>query len=223
MKSLIQKALETDRRKGRANDDKRGFIQSIILAVAGTPTTNKKKNPSYKKCFDLLGIPSTSGYRITKTQQQKRADIMAGLDVVEWSKVKSCKSFWTKVPQETRNMILDWIYKHPDAIHSPLHDDTLLVPDPTDATKKVRKNKVLLQVSVRELHNDLYCPTIGLGDADKDKNGDNLISDTMMRALLPPELRMITNHYKMMCCCESCMLAHYYQSALNRFRLHHLS
>ena len=30
-----------------------------------------------------------------------------------------------------------------------------MVPDPVDLTKKVKKNKLLLQVSVRELHNDL--------------------------------------------------------------------
>ena len=38
---------------------------------------------------------------------------------------------------------------------SPIKDDSVLVPDPVDPTKKVKKNKLLLQVSVRELHNNL--------------------------------------------------------------------
>ena len=42
---------------------------------------------------------------------------------------------------------------------------------------------------VRELHNDLYCPTMGLGDLVIDEDGNPLISDTVFCALLPPELK----------------------------------
>ena len=53
--------------------------------------------------------------------------------------------------------------------------------------------------------------------------GKRLISDTMFRALLPPELRMMKNYYKQMCMCEVCQSSTYMQSALNTFRRNNLS
>lgn len=46
------------------------------------------------------------------------------------------------------------------------------------------------------LYFDLYTPGIGLSNAVLNDNGDPLVSDTMFRALLPPELRLLTNNYK---------------------------
>ena len=101
---------------------------------------------------------------------------------------------------------MDWIRKHHHVIHSPIARDSLLVPDPDNKGKLIRKSRLLLQCSVRrELYSDLYKPDIGLGDDVRDKDGKPLISDTMMRALLLPELRTITGRYKQMCCCEVCV------------------
>jgi hypothetical protein len=40
-------------------------------------------------------------------------------------------------------------------IQSPLASDTLLVSDRKSPGNKIRKNKILLQIPVRELHNDM--------------------------------------------------------------------
>jgi hypothetical protein len=85
--------------------------------------------------------------------------------------------------------------------------------------KVLKKNKMLLQCSIRELHKDLYTPGVGLGEVLFDGNGKPLVSDTMFRALLPPELRTLTNNYKESCCCELCCRMSYLQAALNRFRV----
>ena len=80
-----------------------------------------------------------------------------------------------------------------------------------------RKNKLILQCAIRELHNDLYKPNSGL----RDKvfvNGKHLVSDTMFRALLPKELRVMTNYCKEICLCEACHSFSMLQSALNKFR-----
>ena len=103
-------------------------------------------------------------------------------------------------------------------IHSPLARDSVRVPDPSNPKLRIRKNKLLLQCSIREMHKDLYNPEIGLDDMVLDDEGKPLISDTMMRALLPPELRVLTNTYKECCCCELCTSMSYLQAALNRFR-----
>jgi hypothetical protein len=49
-------------------------------------------------------------------------------------------------------------------IQSPLASDTLLVSDPENPGNRKRMSKILLQIRVRELHNDLLStdPLIGL-------------------------------------------------------------
>ena len=64
----------------------------------------------------------------------------------------------------------------------------------------------LVQVSVRELHNSLvsYPNDGGLKDA-RDEDGTIIISDSTLRALLPPQLRKMSARYKIMCGCECCI------------------
>ena len=71
--------------------------------------------------------------------------------------------------------------------------------------------------SIAELHGDIYSPTTGLGNDVIDNDGKHLVSDTMFRGLLPPELRVMSNHYKTVCCCEFCQGFNCLQSALNSF------
>ena len=60
--------------------------------------------------------------------------------------------------------IVAWIRTHPDVVNSPLKRDSLLVPAPTldDQTRTLRKSKLLLQTSVRELHSSLFKSETGL-------------------------------------------------------------
>ena len=137
----------------------------------------------------------------------------------DWQLVVSRKGLYQKVPPSVRVTFDQWVRNHYMTIHSPLKRDCVRVPDPSNPKLHIKKNKLLLQCSIRELHRDLYDPEIGLGDLVRDKNGKPLISDTMMRVLLPPELHMLTNiMYKECCCCELCTLMSYLQGALNRFR-----
>ena len=132
--------------------------------------------------------------------------------------MKSRDGFWTKVDEKLRSKIDSWIRSHHHVIHSPIAKDTLLVRDPSNAGQFVRKSKLILQTSVRELLIDLYKPGIGMLEDVMDKEGKRLVSGTVFRAILPPELRMITNYYKTMCMCEICQSSNYMQSALNTFR-----
>ena len=44
MRKIIQKALLTEKKEGRANDDKCSMIQAVVLAVIDTPPNNNNKN-----------------------------------------------------------------------------------------------------------------------------------------------------------------------------------
>ena len=98
--------------------------------------------------------------------------------------MQHCHGFWLKIPIETRIKIINWIRKHLNVIQSPLRDDTLLVPNPTGTPKNILNAKLLSQVPVRELHNNLYYPMMGLGDLVIDEDGNHLVLGTVFCASL---------------------------------------
>ena len=63
-------------------------------------------------------------------------------------------------------------------------------------------------MSVRELHNSLVSDLNGgsLKDA-RDEDGKIIISDSILRSLLPPQLKQMFARYKIMCGCECCISA----------------
>ena len=109
---------------------------------------------------------------------------------------------------------IDWfICGHPFIVLSPIKDDSVLVPDPVDPTKKVKKNKLLLQVSVRELYNNILKEV-----PECTVDGNILVSDWKLRKLLPPEVRRMSNYCKTMCACTVCVQMKLHQSTYNRFK-----
>ena len=79
--------------------------------------------------------------------------------------------------------------------------------------------KLLLRVSVRELHNNLLSNTKydGLKEAiDEDDN--SIISDSTLHSLLPPQFKQMSSRYKVMCGCECCISAKSMHSSLLLWR-----
>jgi hypothetical protein len=108
-------------------------------------------------------------------------------------------------------------------IQSPLASDTLLVSDRASPGMKKRMNKILLQIPVRELHNDLCSGDLLIGLAGvRDCSGKLFISDTKLRSLLPPHLQMMSDRYKIMCGCETCIQMHNVHQSYNRFICHRI-
>jgi hypothetical protein len=124
----------------------------------------------------------------------------------------------TKVSVQLEEAFLKWLDNHNIVIQSPLASGTLLVSDPENPGNKIRMNKILLQIPVRELHNHLVStnPLIGLPGI-RDCTGNTLISDTNLRSMLPKRLRMMSDRYKIMCGCENCIQMYNLQSSYNRF------
>ena len=68
--------------------------------------------------------------------------------------------------------------------------------------------KYLLQVSVRELHNSLVSDKNDGGlKKCRDEDDNIIISDSILRSLLPHQLKQISAQYKFMCGCEFCIFA----------------
>ena len=100
-----------------------------------------------------------------------------------------------------------WITRHPQVVQSPISNDCLkVVLD--DQTEPQLVTKLLVQVSVREIHNSLVCdPNDGGLKDSSDGDGKINISDSTLHALLPKQLKQMSARYKIMCGCECCISA----------------
>ena len=99
--------------------------------------------------------------------------------------MKVCNSFWkrkgkkghSKINEQIKRNLYTWIIRHPQVVQSPISNDCLkVVLD--DQSEPQLVPKLLLQVSVRELHNSLVSDPNdgGLKDA-RDEDGKIIISD----------------------------------------------
>ena len=208
--------------KGRVTDDRRSFIELQLVSIAPSPIKTIH-SPSINALIKHNNIPRSSGYRMINAASTKRKIIFSGNDesITKWSSVKKRKNY-SKISSELREMVIKWLHNHPHVIPSPIYNDTLLVKNSFDTTNKTRVAKHLHQISIRELHNDLLDkPPTGLSEV-YDKNGKPLISDTAFRALLPQNIKPMSDKYKQMCGCEICIMATGLQNDLNSYRLVHL-
>ena len=107
-----------------------------------------------------------------------------------------------------------WITSHPQVVQSPISNDCLKVML-DDQTEPQLVPKHLLQVSVREIHNSLVSDPNdgGIKDA-RDEDSNTIISDSILRSLLPPQLKQMSALYKILCGCECCISAKSIHSSL---------
>ena len=63
----------------------------------------------------------------------------------------------SKITESVRKALHTWVIDHPRVVNSPITNDTILVLNP-DTNQKERVGKLLLEIPIRELHNDLIEP-----------------------------------------------------------------
>ena len=133
--------------------------------------------------------------------------------------IKPCIVRTKKFSKALRQKLVELIMKNSNLCESPTARDTLLITDAEPVVKR-RVPKLLLQCSMRQLHNELIAsPDDGglLGSIHSDTN-DVIISYMMLSSLAPPQLHSITDHQKMMCVCAICNTSKYSQESLNAWR-----
>ena len=128
----------------------------------------------------------------------------------------------SKINEQIKRNLYTWIIRNPQVVQSPISNDCLKVML-DDHTEPQLVPKLLLQLSVRELQNILVSdPNYGgLKDA-RYEDGKNIISDSTLRSLLPPQLKQIFARYKIMCGCECCISTKSIHSSLLSFSDRHL-
>ena len=95
----------------------------------------------------------------------------------------------SKINEQIKRNLYTWIKSHPKVVQSPISNYCLeVILD--DQTEPQLVPKLLLQVSVRELHNSLVSDPNdgGLKDA-RDEDVKIIISDSTLHSLLPSQLK----------------------------------
>ena len=101
----------------------------------------------------------------------------------------------SKINEQIKRNLYTWITRHPQVFQSPISNDCLKVVL-YDQTEPQLVPKLLLHVSVRELHNSLLSDPNGGGiKDDRDKDGKIIISDSTLRSLLPTQLKTMSVRY----------------------------
>ena len=112
-------------------------------------------------------------------------------------------------------MIQNWIIKHPSVVVSLFAKYTILVRNKLTGKKHQGVGKYLIQIYIRELHNDLI-KSKNEGGLDEVWNSKKLlVSDTGLRYIIPLNVKKFTPRYKLMCGCEVCIKAKELQRSLN--------
>ena len=115
--------------------------------------------------------------------------------------------------------LVEWIMKNSNVHESPISRYTLIMIDVESRVKR-RVPKLLRECSMQMLHNELITSQDDWGllrAIHADKN-DDIISDTMLSSLEPPQLLPMTDNHKMMCGCVICNTSKYFQESWNAWR-----
>ena len=112
--------------------------------------------------------------------------------------MKVCNILWTKknkkkralkINEQIKRNLYTWITRHPQVVQSPLSNDCIKAVLYYQ-TEPTLVPKILLQVSVRELHNNLVSdPNYGGLKEARDEDGKIIISDSTLGSLLPPQFK----------------------------------
>ena len=126
-----------------------------------------------------------------------------------------------KISKALRQEIVEWVMKKSNVrVYTIAHDNLIIIIIDAESGVKRKVPKILLECSMRQLHNDLATsPDDGglLGSRQTNTN-DVKISDTMLCSLVPLRLRPMTDHQKMMCGCAICNTSKYFRESLNAWQ-----
>ncbi len=208
---IIEQANLGQPQGGRSENVKSVFVNSLMVALASTED-RLNSNPSLRKQAKSLGLKVSTGWRYLSKGSKKRRMIADGEEY--YPTVKKVRRT-TRYDAEYKEAVKHWVMHHQFVRVSPIKSDTLKIGEHEEP-------KLLREVSIREMHNDMLRTVEDCGlKCAQDDEGEPTISDTRFQILLKevlPQLRKATQRHKQMCGCETCIGVRYLQFALNRFR-----
>ena len=171
---------------------------SPIVPMKSTPV----KKPSARKSLclftNILNVRNKTAKRRVVAAKSKRRAMKVG-DILWANKTKRKRH--SKINEYIKRNMYALITCYPQVFQSPISNDCLKVVF-DDNIEPQLVPILLLQVSVRELHNSHVSDPNDGGFRDARYEYDNIIiSDSTLCSLLPPQLKQITARFKIMCGC----------------------
>ena len=220
----VNRSSSKESSRGRINDDMQSYRINAIGLITKTPESTSEVLLEPKDIRRILysntSIPDRTVRRLVKKAEFQRLTLTKREKGTTWSIITHRKGYNTK--QSSLNASLfEWVLNHPHVIASPIYKDTVIVnvPNGNGEFTKERVGKLLLEISVRELHDDMMKdPPIGFSDAYCKSTNKLLISERYLRNMLPPQLKPISEYQKQMCGCECCTVMRMHHESLLKFR-----
>ena len=209
--------------RGRLNDKERIARDLLVTGVVPSPS-----NPFYQSSHTLQytkkilvehsNVPETTARRILQLGTSRKAILSNPAEHnTTWCVLRE-RSHYKTMQRTLRDELVNWILSHEHVIPSSQTADTILILNPITQQREP-VTKLLLQISVRELHDDLIGPPPkGLPSVYDSSTQKLLVSESTLRAMLPPQLRRMTNAQKEICGCECCITTKLLHQALLHFR-----
>ena len=220
----INRSSEKDSNRGRVSDDKQSYKINVASAITKTPETGTSQTKSDKTLVKMLwtqtSLSKSSARRLIIKANKRRCILTNSEKKTTWS-IISHRNRYNTQQKALNSKLFDWIINHPHVISSPIPRDTVLVnvPQPNGTVIKERVGKLLLEISVRELHQDLLkSPPIGISEVYCKITNNIIVSERHLRNMLPPQLRPISFSQKQLCGCECCTIMKMLHTAIVKFR-----
>ena len=219
IKKIYQHAGKCDDQqnlKDIIDDDIISTSKGVTYNIPNVPMKSTPvKKPSARKstCFftNILDVEPETSKRRFVAAKPRRKSMKVGYSL--WTNKTKLKGH-SKINEQIKRNLYAWITRHTQVVQSPLYNDFLKVML-DDQTEPQLVPKLLLQVSVRELHNSLVIDNNDGGMKDARYEYRNIIiSDSKLRLLLPPQRQQMSARYKIMCCRECCISAKSIHSSL---------
>jgi hypothetical protein len=178
MSKVLQRSRDVSSAKSRGSEDVKNFSQALLLGIAASPELTNSA-PSRRQQVESVGLSWSTGRRLfaQSVEHRQKAKNDPTVKLVKSSRKKG----FTRITPEVIEQVQKWITAHDFVIDSPIAKDTLKVYDPETGKKTKTVGKLLLQIPIRELHNDLVAAA-EKGDLPGllDANGKIIVSDTSL-------------------------------------------
>ena len=173
-----------------------------IITISPGPTIIVKQCSERKKLrlfTEVLDFKKKTSVLRVSAAESKRKAMRAGSML--WSSIPNRKGH-TKINEQVRISLYNFILQHPQAVQSPIAHDCLKVSIDGNSESQL-VSKLLLQVSFWEPHNIMVSPPEeGVLNQAIDIENNIIISDSTLRYIIPPQLNNMYAGYKVMCGCE---------------------
>ena len=133
-------------------DDKQSFVNSYFVSISNGIESKKR---SVNKLIKHLYLPRSTRYHSFSKCDEIRKHLVNKKGNVKWSSVSKIRRMYPLINESLMILIQKWIINNPFVVASPIIKYTISVRYKLAGKKNQRVGKYLIQIFIRELHNDL--------------------------------------------------------------------